>query len=125
MTHEQLLNTLAQSSGPATASDLAAALGFPASAEANACVEVFAALSPELRRRGNGWMLSADAPARRVLTALRSYSDAHPTKSVFRAVAALGDLSAQEQPTEDQLREILSSTADFKLLPNAMIKRVS
>ena len=125
MIHDQLLRCLADRSGPTSTVELAQALSLPTDAEGHARVEILADLSPAIRRQGADWVLSADTPARRVLSALRSYADANPTKRIFRLSAALSDLPPQDQPTEEQLRELLGGSSDFKLLPNAMIKRVS
>lgn len=125
MIHELLLRSLADRSGPTTTVELAQALALSADAEAHAHVEILAQLSPAFRRLGSGWILSADTPARRVLAAIRTYADANPTKRIFRLSQALSDLPPQDQPTEDQLLQILGGSSDFKLLPNAMIKRVS
>lgn len=125
MSHEQLLAQLADATGPLTARDVATASGVPPTAEALATIELVAQLASEVRQQGNGWVLRADTPARRILAALRTYADANPTRSVFRAAAALGSLPIHEQPTEEQLRQLLATSAEFKLLPNAMIKRVS
>jgi len=56
---------------------------------------------------------------------LRAYADAHPEKRIFRVAAALGNLPAEDQMTEQQLQELLSRTGEFQLLANAMIKRGS
>ena len=125
MIHEQLVRYLADRSTPSTTVELAQGLGLPADAEAHAWVEIVAALSPSVHRHGTGWILGAETPARRVLAALRSYVEANPTKRIFRLSAALMDLAPHHQPTEEQLRELLATSNDFKLLPNAMIKRVS
>lgn len=124
MTHQHWLTHLSDATGPLTAQDVATAAGTP-SPEAIASFELIAMLAPELRQQGQGWVLRADTPSRRILSAIRSYADANPTRTVFRAAAALADLPPHEQPTEEQLRELLQGSADFKLLPNAMIKRVS
>lgn len=124
MIHDQLLRCLAERSGPTSTTELAQALALPSDAEGHAHVEIIAELSPMVHRQGAGWILSADTPARRVLAALRSYADGNPTKRIFRLSAALSDLPPQDQPTEDQLQDILGSSSEFKLLPNAMIKRV-
>ena len=125
MTHQQLLNVLAEAGAPMGTPEIVSALGAVPSVETNAVVEILATLSDSVRAQGMGWVHSASTPLRRVLTALRAYSEANPHKSIFRAAAALGELPADEQPTEDQLRDLLSSAAEFKLLPNAMIKRVT
>ena len=125
MIHDQLLRCLADRSSSMSTVELAQALQLPADAEGHARVEILAELSPAVRRQAAGWVLSADTPARRVLGALRSYADANPAKRIFRLSAALRDLPPKDQPTEDQLQELLGDSADFKLLPNAMIKRVS
>jgi hypothetical protein len=125
MMHKVLLRRLADSSSPVSTPALTSALGLNADSDSHARVEILAQLSPSIRWQGSGWVLSTDTPARRVLAALRSYSSANSSKRIFRLSAALGALPPQEQPTEEQLRELLSDSSEFKLLPNAMIKRVS
>lgn len=124
MTYQHWLSHLSDATGPLTAQDVATAAGGAVSPEALATFELVAMLAPELCRQGHGWVLRADTPSRRILSAVRSYVDANPTRTVFRAAAALADLPPHEQPTEEQLRELLQGSSDFKLLPNAMIKRV-
>jgi hypothetical protein len=123
--HQQLLTQLAESVVPLTTRNVATVFGGATTAEALAALELVAMLAPELRQQGNGWVLRADTPSQRILAALHAYASANPTRSVFRAAAALGSLPAHEQPTEEQLRLLLATSADFKLLSNAMIKRVS
>ena len=70
-------------------------------------------------------MVNADTPARRLLTALRSYAETHPKKRFFRLNQAVGHLPPEDQLTEPQLRDLLEGSSEFKLLRNAMIQRVS
>jgi hypothetical protein len=88
-------------------------------------LDLLLALSPEVSAFSDGWVASADTSDRRILGALRAYAQAHPERQIFRVAAALGHLSAQDQMTEQQLRELLSRTSEFQLLANAMIKRGS
>ena len=125
MTQDRLLQYLSVATGPVETLDLAAALGFDPTPEDRGVVEVIATLCPGVRWLGGGWVASTDTPGRRVTSALKSYSDANPSKRIFRLSAAIGHLPAQDQMTEDQLRATLSQSSDFQLLPNAMIKRVS
>ena len=125
MIHDQLLRRLSAAHAPVTTSELASALGFPVDAEHNAIVEVFAILAPEVERQGLGWVASTNTKARRVLSALHAFVNAHPDKRIFRVSAAIGHLVAQDQPTESELDVLLKGSSDFQLLPNAMIKRIS
>ena len=125
MIHDEIMNRLSGADAPVSTPELASALGLSADAETHALIEIEAVLSTNIRRHGTGWVLSVDTPTRRVLAALRSYATAHPGKRLFRLAAALGELPPQDQPTEEAIRQLLDGSPEFKLLPNAMIKRVS
>ncbi len=124
MTRDRLIQLIGASPMPVATSDATAALGLPASPEANAAVDVLLELSPDVYPASGGWKLSTDTRERRVLGALRAYVESHDRR-IFRAAAALGHLSAEDQMTEQQLRDLLSTTGEFRLLANAMIKRES
>jgi hypothetical protein len=120
---DQLIQHISASLTPVTTTAAATAIGLAPSAESLAAVDLLLALSPEVRALSEGWVAAQDTPDRRVLSALRAYAEAHPEKRVFRGAAALGHLPAEDQMTDQQLRELLSRTGEFQLLANAMIKR--
>ncbi len=125
MRRDRLIQHIGASAIPVATSDATAALGLPASPEANAAVDVLLELSPDVNTVSGGWVVSADTRERRILRALRAYVESHLHRQIFRAAAALGHLSAEDQMTEQQLRDLLSRTGEFRLLANAMIKRES
>ncbi len=125
MRREQLLRYISASTVPVATSDATAALGLSASPEASAAVDVLLELSPDVNPVPGGWMVSADTRERRVLGALHAYVEAHPQRRIFRAAAALSQLQSEDQMTEQELRDLLSRTGEFRLLVNAMIKRES
>ncbi len=110
---------------PVATTDATALLGLSPSPEANAAVDVLLELSPGVNSISGGWEVSADTREGRVLRALRTYVETHPHRRIFRAAAALGHLPAEDQMIEQQLRDLLSRTVEFRLLANAMIKRES
>ncbi len=124
MRRDQLIQHIGASAMPVATSEATAALGLPASPEANAAVDVLLELSPDVYPASGGWLVSTNTRERRVLRALHAYVEAHDRR-IFRAAAALGHLSPKDQMTEQQLRELLSRTGEFRLLANAMIKRES
>ena len=125
MRRDQLIQQIAASGSPVTTTAAATAIGLIPSAETFAAVDLLLALSPEVNALSDAWVASVDTPDRRILGALRAYVESHPNKRIFRGAAALGHLPAEDQMTEQQLRELLSRTAEFQLLANAMIKRGS
>lgn len=124
MRRDQLIQHIGASAMPVATSEATATLGLPASAEANAAVDVLLELSPDVSTVSGGWVVSADTRDRRVLSALRAYVESYHRR-IFRAAAALGHLPAEDQMTEQQLRNLLARTGEFRLLANAMIKRES
>jgi len=118
-----LIQFLAASMAPVPTTVAATTVGLAPSPEALAAVDVLLLLSPEVTATSDGWVTSADTRDRRIPAALRAYAEAHPDKHIFRGAAALGHLPAEDQMTEQQLRELLSSTGEFQLLANGMIKR--
>ena len=93
--------------------------------ENEAFVEALLMLSPECIRQADGWVLAAGNRGRRIMAELRRYSDA-TGKRIFRASSALSALPVQDQPTIDELSDILQTGDDeFELMPNGMIKRVN
>ena len=125
MKRAQLIQIISASRTPVTTTEVAEAIGLPTSAESLAAVDLLLTLSPEVNVFSNGWVASVDTRDRRILGALRAYAEAHPEKRIFRGVAALGHLPAEDQPTDQQLQELLTMTGEFQLLANAMIKRGS
>lgn len=94
----------------------------PYGVEASA-VEALLFLSPEVRLIDGKWRAVERARGDRIVTAIESYASA-TGKRLFRASAALDGIPIADQPTVEELEEILSSTGGkFSLLPNAMIKR--
>ena len=124
MMRQQLIQYIAASRTPVGTATLAAALDLPSGPESLGAMDLLLSLSPEVKPLSGGWIAAVDTRERRVLAALRSYAAAHPDKRIFRASAALGELGAADQMTEEQLRGLLADTHEFDLLGNAMIKRI-
>lgn len=98
-------------------------MGIDVASAASAPVESILVLSPEVYFAESRWRIGSKSKASRILSAVEVYTGS-TGKKIFRASAALGSLSADEQPTVDELREILGSSGGrFTLLPNDMIKR--
>lgn len=125
MIRDNLLQKVAVSRDPVSTAALAASTGLDFSSETLAAVDVLLALSLEVNQYLDGWVMSVDTRDRRILNALHDHVTSYPEKKIFRVVAALGNLSAEDQMTEQQLQALLSRTGEFELLPNAMIKRGS
>ncbi len=125
MKRELLIKYISASRTPVTTVAAASAIGLAGSAELLAAVDLLLKFSPEVTPLSEGWVASAETRERRVLGALRAYAEAHPDKRIFRGTAALGHLPTEDQMTEQELRELLSRTDEFKLLANGMIKRGS
>lgn len=88
-------------------------------------IEAILMMSPEFACEEGRWKLLHKGKSAAILSAIESYADA-TGKKIFRATAALSNLSPGEQPTEEELREILTkSHGCYELLPNSMIKRRS
>ena len=88
-------------------------------------IEAILMMSPEFVSEENRWKLLHKGKTAAILSAIESYADA-TGKKIFRATAALANLPPGEQPTEDELRELLTkSHGCYELLPNSMIKRRS
>ena len=122
---DQLIQHIAASPSPVRTTDAALAVGLPPSPETYAALDLLLALSPEVSAFSGGWVACVDTSDRRILGALRIDAQAHPEEKIFPGAAALGHLPAQDQMTEQELRELLSRTSEFQLLANAMIKRGS
>ena len=86
-------------------------------------VEALLLVSPEVRRIDGTWRAMGVPRRERIVAAVTLYSDT-TGKRLFRASAALDGIPVADQPTGEELAEILRSTdGQFTLLPNAMIKR--
>lgn len=125
MIRETLLQKVAVSRDPVSTAALASSAGLDSSPETLAAVDVLLAFSPEVNQYLDGWVMSVDTRDRRILNALHDHVAAYPDKKIFRVAAALGNMSAEDQMTEQQLQALLCRTGEFELLPNAMIKRGS
>lgn len=92
--------------------------------EDRAVVEAILLLSPEVNHHNGLWSPIRANRSARILTEIRRYADATGRK-IFRVSAALANIPPHEHPTEDELNAILATaTAEFELLPNAMLKRI-
>jgi hypothetical protein len=91
--------------------------------EEGSAVEALLFLSPEVRLIDGRWRVVELARRDRILAAIEAYAST-TGKRLFRVVTALDGLPLKDQPTVDELREVLASSNDrYTLLPNAMIKR--
>jgi hypothetical protein len=94
----------------------------PHSPEASA-VEVLLFLSPEVRLIEGRWRVVERGRGDRVIAAIEAYSSS-TGKRVFRATSALEALPLNDQPTIEELADLLGTTSGkYALLPNAIIKR--
>jgi hypothetical protein len=90
-----------------------------------AAVDSFLLLSSEVKREGNLWKLIGQSRTAKILSAIDAYAKS-TGKKIFRLSTALEGLPAHEHPTEEELiRALKASNGQYKLLPNAMIKRNS
>lgn len=86
-------------------------------------MEALLFLSPEIRLIDGRWRLIEVARRDRILAAVEAFAST-TGKKLFRAASALDGLTLKDQPTIEELKGILASSADrYTLLPNAMIKR--
>ena len=122
--HEKIRNILSSRSESASSRDIAQAVGLSMQPETIAAVEAHLLYDRHCRREDRKWRGGSDPKMQRVLQALSAYYKTSG-KKIFRLSAALKDLPMAFQPTEDELKNILSSSdAGFKLFPNAMVKKV-
>jgi len=93
-------------------------------AESVAAIEAILLLSPEVRRDGGRWKLSAESRTMRILSAIDAYADASGRR-IFRAASALANLPPSEHPTEAELATVIASSGGrYEFMPNGMIKRI-
>ncbi len=121
--HDRLISTLSRAPGGLTVPTLAERLETGSDPFQLGSVEATLLLSSEVSREGDRWKLLTKGRSGQLLAAIESYADSSG-KKIFRLSAALSGLPAHEYPTEEELREVLaSSSGQFTLLPNAMLKR--
>ncbi|MCB1064813.1 MAG: hypothetical protein KDN20_18075 [Verrucomicrobiae bacterium] len=120
----QILETLQSSPGGLSSRALAQKTGLDCTAESIAAVSVMALVSGDIRFEEERWKptKSIGATPVAILAVLENYART-TGKRIFRASAALQFLSAEQQPTADDLQRIVEESGHaFELLPNSMIK---
>ena len=124
MKRDDLIRTIALAGEPMGTPAAAAAAGIPPTTEALAAADIILRFSPEVGESSGRWTTSVDTRERRVLDALRAFAEAHPSKRIFRGPAAFAALRPGDHMTESDLRDFLTTTGEFVLLANSMIKRL-
>lgn len=123
MTRDRLLRALQRFPVGATLASLVADLQIDAHCDEASAVEALLYLSPEVRQIDGAWRLVDMGHRERILASIEVYASSSG-KKVFRAAAALEGLPLKDQPTLEELRDVLASSGGrFTLLSNAMIKR--
>jgi hypothetical protein len=122
---DSLLRGLGRTKAGETIRRLAESQGLGTAPEDLAVFDAFLLLSPECRKERDRWLARGTSRASRILAEVRSYADASG-KRIFRLSSALRSIEAHEHPTGEELEQIFRDGGEeFKLLPNAMVKRVS
>jgi hypothetical protein len=78
-------------------------------------------LSDQIANQGGRWFRRTTSKSDAVVEALRRYAG-ETGRRVFKAEAALRRLPAEQQPTREELRQMVLEAGEFELLKNDMIK---
>lgn len=121
---DRILETLAKTKDGRTTRDVVVALDMPSTSEGTAVVESFLLMCRRCRLDGERWVIAGMTTMTRVVAEIENYAQV-TGKHIFRVSAALANLPPNEQPTQEQLESaLLACNSPFRLLPNAMIKKV-
>jgi hypothetical protein len=121
---DRILETLGQAKDGRTTRDLTAAVDMPCTSEGAAVVEAFLLMCRRCRLDGERWRTSGTTKMARVVAEIENYAQV-TGKHIFRVSSALASVPVDEQPTQEQLESaLIACNSPFRLLPNAMIKKV-
>ena len=122
--HEKIQNVLSTRPNGVSSREIAQTAGSLTDVANIAIIEAHLLIDRHCRCQNDKWWGAGATKMQRVMETIADYAGSSG-KRIFRLSTALKDLPIVCQPTEEELQQTLAQPGSaFKLLPNAMIKKV-